>query len=442
MTSPVLTPPPQQGYTKLMLVALPKQPCNKPQVNAKSLGNPALSPKAMTVNETLHQPQDGGSFPSRLSPATGNATSAGVQDDLDVNTDLYSRVTVTVLYALLFALGFFGNSTVLYIFLQRRAVRCLQGAVHYHLASLAVSDLFVLVLCMPVELYNFIWIHHPWAFGEAACKGYYFVRDGCSCASSLNVASLSVERYVALCHPLRAKSMLSRGRTRRLILALWAASLLLASPMLLTMGETHVGEERICTTIVSPGAAKLVLQVNALLSFVAPMLVISLMNGLIGRRLQQTSQQTLLLSFGYPTSCITMETGRMRSLRHGVKVLRVVVIAFVVCWLPYHTRRLMYCYVTEWTSELYDFYHYFYMVTNVLFYVSSAINPILYNLVSSNYRQIFLSTLSYFCWTCSRKRREYANGRGIQFLHRAPATLVTPRTSQHTLCTDVMETIN
>lgn len=26
-----------------------------------------------------------------------------------------------------------------------------------------------------------------------------------------------------------------------------------------------------------------------------------------------------------------------------------VVIAFVVCWLPYHARRLMYCYVTEWT---------------------------------------------------------------------------------------------
>ncbi|KAI4878143.1 hypothetical protein NFI96_028401 [Prochilodus magdalenae] len=412
----------------------------------------ALS-KAMTVNESLHPMPGELSFPSRLLRQAPwnetralplNGTSAGAQDDLDVNTDLYSRVTVTVLYTLLFAVGFFGNSTVLYIFFQRKAVKCLQGAVHYHLASLAVSDLFVLVLCMPVELYNFIWIHHPWAFGEAACKGFYLVRDGCSYASSLNVASLSVERYVALCHPLRAKSVLSRGRTRRIILALWGASLLLASPMLVTMGETHVGEERICTTIVSSGAAKLVLQANALLSFVAPMLIISLMNGLIGRELQQISQQPMLHSYGYPTaSGITMESGRMRSLRHGIKVLRVVVIAFVVCWLPYHTRRLMYCYVTEWTSELYDFYHYFYMVTNVLFYVSSAINPILYNLVSSNYRQIFLSTLSYFCWACSKRGRAYVNGRSIQFLHRAPESLVTPRTSQQTLCTaGVMETIN
>ncbi|XDV45737.1 hypothetical protein PO909_013783, partial [Leuciscus waleckii] len=83
-----------------------------------------------------------------------------------------------------------------------------------------------------------------------------------------------------------------------------------------------------------------------------------------------------------------------------------VVIAFVVCWLPYHARRLMYCYVTEWTPALFDFYHYFYMVTNVLFYVSSAINPILYNLVSANYRQIFFSTLRYLILPCRHNKQK------------------------------------
>uniref|UniRef100_W5L0K9 Neurotensin receptor 1 n=1 Tax=Astyanax mexicanus TaxID=7994 RepID=W5L0K9_ASTMX len=410
----------------------------------------------MTVNATLQRVRDElSSFPSRALQHAPlfrgnytlallvNATGAGPQQDLDVNTDLYSRVAVTVLYALLFALGLFGNSTALFIFFRRRAVRHLQGAVHYHLASLAVSDLLVLALCMPVELYNFIWIHHPWAFGQAACRSFYLLRDGCAYASSLSVTSLSVERYVALCHPLRAKSVLSRGRTRRVILALWAASLLLASPMLFTMGERHVGEERICTTIVSSSTAKLVLQVNALLSFAVPMLVISTMNGLIGRQLQQIPNETLLPTYSYQTtSCIKIESGRMRSLRHGVKVLRVLVIAFVVCWLPYHARRLMFCYVTEWTSALYDFYHYFYMVTNVLFYMSSAINPILYNLVSSSYRQIFFSTIGYFCWS-SRKLKVKGNNRSLQFPHQALTTLATPCNSQHTISsTDVMETIN
>ena len=54
---------------------------------------------------------------------------------------------------------------------------------------------------------------------------------------------------------------------------------------------------------------------------------------------------------------------------------------------------------------LYDFYHYFYMLTNALFYVSSTINPILYNLVSANFRQIFLSTLACLCPLGGRRRR-------------------------------------
>lgn len=57
-------------------------------------------------------------------------------------------------------------------------------------------------------------------------------------------------------------------------------------------------------------------------------------------------------------------------------------------------------------SALFDFYHYFYMVTNVLFYVSSAINPILYNLVSANYRQIFFSTLRYLILPCRHKKQK------------------------------------
>lgn len=46
------------------------------------------------------------------------------------------------------------------------------------------------------------------------------------------------------------------------------------------------------------------------------------------------------------------------------------------------------------------------MVTNVLFYVSSAINPILYNLVSANYRQIFFSTLRYLILPCRHKKQK------------------------------------
>lgn len=81
-------------------------------------------------------------------------------------------------------------------------------------------------------------------------------------------------------------------------------------------------------------------------------------------------------------------------------------------------------------SDLYDFYHYFYMLTNVLFYVSSAINPILYNLVSATYRQIFFSTLRYFCMPCRHKPRRH-----LHPLTRHSISI----SSNHTLSTNIIK---
>ncbi|KFP43771.1 Neurotensin receptor type 1, partial [Chlamydotis macqueenii] len=164
--------------------------------------------------------------------------------------------------------------------------------------------------------------------------------------------------------------------------------------------------------------------VNTFISFVFPMVVISVLNTIIANQLmvmfKQAAQENQVCTIGGQQTMLSMsmEPSRVQALKHGVRVLQIlnthmhtyslqntqpsagaVVIAFVVCWLPYHIRRLMFCYVpsSHWTDFLFNFYHYFYMLTNVLFYVSSAINPILYNLVSANFRQIFLSTLTLLC---------------------------------------------
>lgn len=195
--------------------------------------------------------------------AHANTTEAEIQEDsLDVNTDIYSKVLVTVIYVILFLIGCLGNSITLYTLLTKKSLQNLQSTVHYHLASLAISDLLILILSMPIELYNFIWVHHPWAFGEAVCKGYYFLRDGCSYATAFNIASLSVERYMAICHPFKAKSIMSRSRTKKLITGMWVASFLLATPMLFTMGQRLENSENICTTIVSSFTTKTVIQVS------------------------------------------------------------------------------------------------------------------------------------------------------------------------------------
>lgn len=197
------------------------------------------------------------------------------EEDLEVNTDIYSKVVVTVIYVALFAVGCLGNSITLYTLLTKKTLQNLQSTVHYHLASLAVSDLLILVLSMPIELYNFIWFHHPWVFGDAVCRGYYFLRDSCSYATALNIASLTVERYMAICHPFKAKSIMSRSRTKKLISAMWLASFALATPMLFIMGQEMRNGEKICTAVVSLVTMKTVLQVGDGQMFIPSLVLLS-----------------------------------------------------------------------------------------------------------------------------------------------------------------------
>jgi neurotensin receptor 2 len=87
----------------------------------------------------------------------------------------------------------------------------------------------------------------------------------------LSVASLSAERCLAVCQPLRARSLLTPRRTRRLLSLVWAASLGLALPMAVIMGQKHelqtaAGEpepaSRVCTVLVSRATLQVLIQVR------------------------------------------------------------------------------------------------------------------------------------------------------------------------------------
>lgn len=65
----------------------------------------------------------------------------------------------------------------------------------------------------------------------------------------------------------------------------------------------------------------------------------------------------------------------------------VVVLAFVLCWLPFHVGRYLQFRSLDAPSPLLSLLsEYCSLVSVVLFYLSAAINPILYNTMSWKYR--------------------------------------------------------
>lgn len=204
-------------------------------------------------------------WPPRPSPSTGLSLEAR----LGVDTRLWAKVLFTVLYSLIFALGTAGNALSVHVVLKARAGR--PGRLRYHVLSLALSALLLLLVSLPMELYNFVWSHYPWVFGDLGCRGYYFVRELCAYATVLSVASLSAERCLAVCQPLRARRLLTPRRTRRLLSLVWIASLGLALPMAVIMGQKHEVERtdgepepasRVCTVLVSRAMLQVFIQVR------------------------------------------------------------------------------------------------------------------------------------------------------------------------------------
>lgn len=62
----------------------------------------------------------------------------------------------------------------------------------------------------------------------------------------------------------------------------------------------------------------------------------------------------------------------------------ILVLAFLICWLPFHVGRIMY--INPKNTRMMLFSQYFNVFALQLFYLSATINPILYNLVSNKYR--------------------------------------------------------
>lgn len=113
-------------------------------------------------------------------------------------------------YAILFFVGTFGNGLVIISVL--RSLR-LRTVTNIYLLNIAIAD-FVLLLSVPFLIVTLL--ANGWIFGNILCKMYYNFIHINQYVSSLLLAALSFDRYLAVCHPVRAIEF--RTRTKCVII--------------------------------------------------------------------------------------------------------------------------------------------------------------------------------------------------------------------------------
>ncbi|KAK5861580.1 hypothetical protein PBY51_022964 [Eleginops maclovinus] len=165
---------------------------------------------------------------------------AHLKDWTELEPSYPVKIVLTVFYSLILVTGIVGNSVTIRVTQVLKRNGYLQKNVTDYMVSMACSDLLVLLIGMPVELYSAIWSPFTTAGGNVSCKIYNFLFEACSYATILNVATLSFERYVAICHPFRFKA-LGGKRTSALISFAWLVSVLVALPLLIATGtQGHI----------------------------------------------------------------------------------------------------------------------------------------------------------------------------------------------------------
>lgn len=204
--------------------------------------------------------------------------------------ELYKVIPVTLIYCIIFVTGTVGNVSTCIVIARNKFM---QTATNFYLFNLAIADLLVLLMGLPQETYSF-WSAYPWIFGKTFCILRTMAAETSTYASILTITAFTIERYVAIVHPMFAQTMSSLNRAIKAIIIIWIVSALCAIPMVVQFGIVYltdnngndIKESRSCG-ILRPISH--VFEVSTFLFFFAPMTIITVLYALIGLAVRRSA---------------------------------------------------------------------------------------------------------------------------------------------------------
>lgn len=295
-----------------------------------------------------------------------------------------------VVFGAMLLVAITGNSIVLWIVLAHRRMRTVTN---YFLLNLSVADLLMSSLNCS---FNFIFmLNSDWPFGAVYCTINNFMANMSVASSVFTLVAISLDRYIAIVHPLRHRT--SRKKARLFLLIIWALSCVLAAPCLMystvMTKRYHNGKTRtVCYMLWPDGryptsmADYIYNLVFLILTYGIPMLIMIVCYSLMGRELWGSR------SIGEHTE---RQLESMKSKKKVVRMFIIVVTIFAICWLPYHLFFVYAYHNNQMTSSSYvqQLYLGFYWLA-----MSNAmVNPIIYYWMNSRFRIYFQEIICFCC---------------------------------------------
>ncbi|ESP05426.1 hypothetical protein LOTGIDRAFT_152277 [Lottia gigantea] len=350
--------------------------------------------------------------PPASKPPDSNSTD-GSSDDGDVKIkeeDRMSFIVLTTIYSILFTLGVVGNIlTIVGLLFWMKS----RSATFLLILSLAASDLLVVMVCLPLKEMEFFRISN--VLDGMVCKAVYYLKDFSLACSVLTLTVISFERFYAICYPLNAQFRCSVKRAMVLILIIWLASALLASPTIFAM-KSYISSwtnSNLCRSNFDyPIHTKLYFIYYLLILYCIPLMVMVYTYGKSALTLWKSAQIVQNMqgdnkrskpsqpeSSGYDLSCSESHTNddshdkdkdkdnenvanAIDKRKQVLRMLLSLLVVFAVCWGP----TLIIHALLAFGYPIYQ--HYITRLTaDTLAFFNSCLNPYLFMSMSTQFRR-------------------------------------------------------
>ncbi|KAK9972763.1 hypothetical protein ABG768_023528 [Culter alburnus] len=281
-------------------------------------------------------------------------------------------ILIPLIYVTVCVVGLVGNTLVIHIVLRYSQT---ESVTNIYILNLAIADeLFMLGLPFLAVQNGLL----SWPFGSLMCRLVMTVDAINQFTSIFCLTVMSIDRYLAVVHPLQS----SRWRQPRVAKAVnatvWAVSFVVVLPVVVFAGVLQ--DDGNCS-IVWPEPAEVwkaaFIIYTATVGFFGPLTVICLCYLLIVVKVRSSGRRVRATSIR-----------RRRSERKITRMVVIVVAVFVFCWLPFYILNIVNLLVLL-PGEFRGLYYF----VVVLSYANSCANPILYGVLSDNFKRGFRKAL-------------------------------------------------
>ncbi|XP_004634656.1 galanin receptor type 3 [Octodon degus] len=296
-------------------------------------------------------------------------------------------VAVPVVFALIFLLGTVGNGLVLAVLLQPGPSAWQEpgSTTDLFILNLAVADLCFILCCVPFQAA--IYTLDAWLFGALVCKAVHLLIYLTMYASSFTLAAVSVDRYLAVRHPLRSRALRTPRNARAAVGLVWLLAALFSAPYLSYYGTVRYGALELCVPAWEDARRRALDVATFAAGYLLPVAVVSLAYG--------RTLRFLWAAVG-PAGAAAAEARRRATGRAGRAMLAVAAL-YALCWGPHHALILCFWYGRfAFSPATYACR----LASHCLAYANSCLNPIVYALASRHFRARFRRL-----WPCARRRR-------------------------------------